>query len=281
MIRAAAFLVQRYVLGRQTLLVRVPDFDLELRVQARDKAGQHLYRRGMHAPVLTHFLATGLDLKPDDVVFDIGASIGWHSLVLARIAPRGVQIHAFEPDPWARGLLQENVSRNGADAITIAGMAVGETAGVASLRRQNHRRRRRNAVLPLPGTEVLEVEMVSLDEYCRRNALVGRAVGFIKIGIEGLEYSALRGAVETLARCRAVLTEFSPPRLAQAGVHPAALLDLLVELGFTPAVLESGVLQQVDRNVLLEDGRQREIFWSARHAARPGTAAIDPDALAI
>jgi FkbM family methyltransferase len=281
MIRSAAFFVQRYVLGRQTLLARVPEFELELRVPARDAIGRHLYRHGMHAPALTHFLATGLDLKHDDLLFDVGASIGWHSLVLARIAPRGAAIHAFEPDPWARGLLQENVSRNRAEAITVVGAAAGETSGTARLPRHNHRRRKRNVPLPLPGPEVLEVEMVSLDDYCRRNGLAGQAVGFIKLGVEGLEYHALRGAVETLGRCRALLTEFSPAQLERVDVHPAAMLDLLVEHGFTPAVLESGGLRAVERAELLAEARSRHVFWSARAAAGIQRAGADPDALAI
>jgi hypothetical protein len=42
-LRSAAYFVQRYLLGRQTLLAPVPEFDLELRVPAGDDAGRHLY----------------------------------------------------------------------------------------------------------------------------------------------------------------------------------------------------------------------------------------------
>ncbi|HRP87856.1 MAG TPA: hypothetical protein PLS34_10110, partial [Gammaproteobacteria bacterium] len=100
MLRSAAFFVQRFVLGRRTLLAQVPEFDLELRVPAGDAVGRHLYEDAMHAPAVIDFLATRLELAPDDVVFDIGANIGWYALLLARLAPRGVSIHAFEPDPW-------------------------------------------------------------------------------------------------------------------------------------------------------------------------------------
>jgi FkbM family methyltransferase len=280
MIRSTAFLVQRFVLGRQTLLAQVPEFDLELRVAARDAVGRHLYRDGMHAPVIADFLATGLDLRPGELAFDVGASIGWYSLLLARIAPRGVAIHAFEPDPWMCGLLHENVSRNRATAITVVGAAVGETPGPARLYRYGHRRRGRNGLLPLRRAESIEIEMVSLDEYCRRAGLGRQPVGFIKLGVAGFEYPALCGARETLGRCRALLTDYSPAKLEQAGSHPATMLDLLVELGFCPAMLVTGGARPVTRAELLADRRPRTLCWTRPVAELPAPPA-DPDALAI
>jgi FkbM family methyltransferase len=278
MLRSTSFLVQRYVLGRSTLVARVPRFNLELRVPSNDAAGRHLYKRGMHAPVVIDFLATGLALEPGDVVFDIGASIGWYSLLLARIAPRGVSIHAFEPDPWARGLLQENANRNRAASLTVAGNAVGDRSGTATLRRLDHRRRSLHRLMPLNQT--VEVEMVSLDDYCHRNGLGGRPVGFIKLGVEGFEMLALQGAVKTLKRCRAILTEFAPDRLRRADTHPLGLLDLMVELGFAPAVLEPGGPRPVTRPELAGDERRRHLLWTRPNAPVPRTRP-DPNVLGI
>lgn len=279
MLRAASFFVQRFVLGRRTLLAQVPEFDLELRVPAGDAVGRHLYEDAMHAPAVIDFLATRLELAPDDVVFDIGANIGWYALLLARLAPRGVVIHAFEPDPWARGMLQENLRRNRADAVTVAGSAVGESSGTAQLHRYGHRRTR-GGLLPVGAPETVAVSMVSLDDYCREQELDDRPVGFIKIGIEGFEYFALRGAERTLSHCRAVLAEYAPQRLAQAGIEPVALLDLLVESGFAPAVIDAAGPREVTRDELLAEPGRRHLFWS-RPAAVSAPQAPDPDALAI
>lgn len=279
MLRAASFFVQRFVLGRRTLLAQVPEFDLELRVPAGDAVGRHLYEDAMHAPAVIDFLATRLELAPGEVVFDIGANIGWYALLLARLAPRGVVIHAFEPDPWARGMLQENLRRNRADAVTVAGSAVGESSGAAQLHRYGHRRAR-GGLLPVGAPETVAVPMVSLDDYCREHELDDRPVGFIKIGIEGFEYFALRGAERTLSRCRAVLAEYAPQRLAQAGIEPVALLDLLVESGFTPAVIDAAGPREVTRDELLAEPGRRHLFWS-RPAAVSTPQVPDPDALAI
>lgn len=279
MLRSAAFFVQRFVLGRRTLLAQVPEFDLELRVPAGDAVGRHLYEDAMHAPAVIDYLATRLELAPDDVVFDIGANIGWYALLLARLAPRGVSIHAFEPDPWARGMLQENLSRNRADAVVVAADAVGESSGAAELLRYGHRRTN-GRLLPVGAAEKVSVSMVSLDDYCREHELEQRPVGLIKIGIEGFEYFALRGAEQTLSRCRAVLAEYAPERLAQAGIEPVALLDLLVAAGFMPMVLDAAGPREVTRDELLARSGRRYLFWS-RPAAVAAPPAPDPRALAI
>jgi FkbM family methyltransferase len=276
MLRLTSFFVQRYVLGRRTLVAQAPAFNLELRVPSGDAAGRHLYKRGMHARTMGDFLTTGLDLRPGDVVFDIGAGIGWYSLLLARIAPRGAAIHAFEPEPWARGLLQENANRNRADAVTVVGSAVGEDSGHA-LVHCNGRRRDSWHSLRAPS-QMLEVDMVSLDDYCRRNGLASRPVGLIKLDIEGLEFFALRGAAHTLGHCRTVVTEFSPARLERANVDPVSLLDLLVERGFTPALLAPAGPRRVTRAELLADDRARPIVWTrsrpAERRQKPDTAAL-------
>jgi FkbM family methyltransferase len=278
MLRNTSFYLQRYVLGRRTLLARAPAFNLELRVPSGDASGRHLYMHGMHARTVVDFLATGLELEPGDLVFDIGAGIGWYSLLLARIAPRGTTIHAFEPEPWARGLLQENTNHNRTGAVTVVGSAVGEESGHAIVRR--HDRRRRSWPRLRPPTQTLEVDMVSLDDYCQRNGLASRPVGFIKLDVEGLEFFALRGALHTLRRCRTLLTAFSPARLENANVDPVSMLDLLVELGFTPAVLQPGGPRAVTRAELLADDRSRPLLWTrVRRPAR--TLLPDNAALAI
>lgn len=277
MLRTTSFFLQRYLLGRPTVIAQARDFDLELRVPTRDAAGAGLYRRGMHAPEVADFLVRRLELEANDLVFDIGASVGWYTLLLAQIAPRGVEIHAFEPDPWARGLLQENLNRNRAEGVTVVDAAVGHREGEVVLHRYGGRRRR-----PLrPGrAQQLTVRMLRLDDYCRAQGLAKRRIGCLKIGVQGFEFHALQGARRTLARCRTVLTEYNQAQLDEAGVHPASVLDLMVELGFAPAEISRGRLRPSDRPAIMADPRPRTLVWT-RPAAAARAAAVDPDALAI
>lgn len=277
MLRSTALLVQRYVMGRETVLAHARAFGLELRVPVRDAAGAGIYLHGTHAPDVADFLVRRLALEPGELVFDIGASIGWYALLLSRLAPRGVEIHAFEPDPWARGLLQQNLSHNRADDVVVVDAAIGDAAGEATLHRYGGRRR---APLGSPRADRLPVRMLRLDDYCAAQGLARRPVGLVKLGVQGFEFQALQGARATLARCRTVLTEYAPLHLRQADVHPAGVLDLLVELGFSPAVIEPDALRPVERAELLRDARPQTLAWTRPAAARrPATP--DPHALAI
>lgn len=267
MLRSASFMVQRYLLGRHTLLARVPQFGLEMRVPARDTLGRNLFMQGVHAPEVSDFIATTLEIAPGELVFDIGAGVGWHTLLLARLLPRDAEIHAFEPDPWARGLLQENASRNRVTALTVVDAALGERSGAAELHRNGSRRR--DGLFAATRADALPVAMLSLDDYCRRNGLAERPLAFIKLGVQGFEHDVLRGARETLARCRALLMEYAPGLLDAAGTHPAVVLDLLVAHGFNPAIIEPDGARAVTRAEILAADRACNLWWR-----RPGS---DPD----
>lgn len=277
MLRSTALMVQRYLLGRETVLAQARAFGLELRVPVRDTAGAGIFLHGTHAPEVADFLVRRLELEPGELVFDIGASIGWYALLLSRLAPRGVEIHAFEPDPWARGLLQQNLSHNRADDVVVVDAAIGDAAREATLHRYGTRRR---SALGARSADRLPVRMLRLDDYCTQQGLGRRRVGLVKLGVQGFELQALQGARSTLARCRTVLTEFVPQHLREADVHPAGVLDLLVELGFSPAVIEADDLRPVERAELLADGRPHTLAWTRPVAARRA-AAPDPHALAI
>lgn len=280
MLRRASYLLQRFVLGRDTVLARLPQFDLELRVPAGDALGRNLFTQGIHAPAVADFLATGMHLRPGELAFDVGAGVGWHSLLLSRVAPRGAEIHAFEPDPWARGLLRENIAHNRADGLYVVEAAVGPAPGEARLHRYGSRRRQgRWGALRAAS---LEVPMVSLDEYCRDAGLLDRPVGFIKLGVQGFELQVLQGARAVLSRCRLLLTEYAPADIERSGVHPAQLLDLLVAAGFIPELLTEAGTHAVTRAEILASGRPHDIRWHRPGGtARPVPAEPDPHALAI
>lgn len=266
-LRSAGFVLQRFVLGRRVLTARIPEFGLTLRVPARDVVGRHLYKYRIHEPGISRYLARHLALQPGDLVLDVGANIGWYSLLLAHIAPEDVAIHAFEPDPWVRGLLEENLRMNGATSVTAVGAAVGEAPGRARLYLYGDANRGRNSMLPINQGEAIEVEVVSLDDYLARQGQSPRPIGFLKVDVEGYESFVLKGGTQALQRCRVVMTEYSPRYMRQAGLEPAVLLDLLATAGFAPSVLGGEALEPVGRADLLASDRHRDLLWQRAEPA--------------
>jgi FkbM family methyltransferase len=143
-------------------------------------------------------------LKPGDCFFDVGAHIGFYSLIAARLIGGGGQVIAFEPDPHNATILRENVARNGFSNIEVVSAAVWKCDGVLHFQRGGDfcggKSSRRGAVIEANGRsdqgETISVSAITLDSYvvhCKPPSL-------IKIDVEGAESEVLKGAGRILAK---------------------------------------------------------------------------------
>jgi FkbM family methyltransferase len=136
-------------------------------------------------------------LRPGMTVYDIGANIGFFSLLAARLVGAAGRVTAFEADPEIVARLRENVARNQGAPVSVEGKAVWSysipvffaraDAEVSPDRGLGHvidNEAERSA----SGT--IRVEAVSVDEYVRQSA----APDFIKCDVEGAEVEVFRGA---------------------------------------------------------------------------------------
>lgn len=116
---------------------------------------------------------------PEDLVYDVGANIGFTAALLAS---RGARVIAFEPSPRAFGLLKKN-ARAGIEARQIA---LSDQPG-----RLFFEERDRLDLSSVADAGALAIEAVTIDS-------LGEAPTLIKIDVEGYEPQVLRGATETL-----------------------------------------------------------------------------------
>ncbi len=148
---------------------------------------------------------------------------------MVELAPDGTH-YAFEPLPHLAETLKEQFP-----AVRIHQAAVSDRKGRAEFQYVENDPgysglRRRLYDRPDPQVVALQVETTTLDEALA----VGHAVAFVKIDIEGGEYHALRGAVNTIARCRPVIVfEAGRASTGQYGVTPDELYAFVTEtLGY-------------------------------------------------
>jgi FkbM family methyltransferase len=149
-------------------------------------------------------------VKPDTVVFDIGANIGWYSCLIHRLTQgRGV-IVAVEPMPRALRLLRK--SADSRSNVHVVPCAIGEASGHAGLREA-----KLLDVSQVQYSSAGEVEVVTIDDLAAR---FGHP-DFIKIDVEGAELMAFRGAVQTLSNTRPpfILFEYIPTNAAAFGAY--------------------------------------------------------------
>lgn len=191
---------------------------------------------GDEREALQAFLA---QIQPDDIVFDIGASVGLYAIAAATKLPHGHLI-AFEPDPETRVALQKNVALNKLTNVQFVPWAVSNRAGSVTLYSDGVAGRaptlaqqtRRHA----PQGKVV-VPTQTLDEAIARSELPLPTV--LKIDIEGAEMLCLRGCQRLLAgefgpRPRVIMLEIHPLFLPDFGGTAVATRALLETIGYTP-----------------------------------------------
>lgn len=132
-------------------------------------------------------------LSPGDLVLDVGANIGNHSLYFAKVL--GCKVIAFEPVESTADILYHNVELNFADSnIEVRFVAVGRQPGRASIKSYNPAN---IGATELAETEDGEITVTSLDT----EKISGR-VAFIKIDVEGMDLDVIRGGLRLIQRDR-------------------------------------------------------------------------------
>jgi FkbM family methyltransferase len=197
--------------------------------------GQALIERGAYEPHVTAAIRS--HLGPTGVFVDVGAYVGYFSLLAASLVGPSGRVVSVEPNSTACALLQSSARLNGFGQIELWPVAVAEERRVfALIGRGGHGRLvdwSPSADAPTPPSLVVAL---TLDEVLGDAA----RVDVIKLDVEGAEARVLRGARRTLATHRPVLvTEFAPAALANvSGVSGEAYLRQLAEAGYAVAVLQ-------------------------------------------
>ena len=144
-------------------------------------------------------------VAPGEVVIDVGADIGYYTLLFsANSGPNG-HVYSFEPNPSSRAWLDKNIELNQARNITSIGIALFDTSGEVAL---NHDQIAMNTQSP----NILRVPTQPFDEW--RKAQQIKRVDLIKIDAEGAEMRILRGMRNTILGDRPkLLVEIHPTKL--------------------------------------------------------------------
>lgn len=195
-----------------------------------------LYRlmRGSFEPFSVQLFKQAME--PGMVVLDIGAYIGYYSLLAARGVGSPGKVYAFECDPKNYRFLLHNLKLNelGAD-VELVRKAVAHQAGAKPLFVYRGDASQNSLWYRRGGGTAIEVECTTVDEV-----LGERPAHVIKMDIEGGEIHALKGMEKTLRNSDEVtmFVECHPHALSSAGGSAEILLARLEELGFRIQVID-------------------------------------------
>jgi len=166
-------------------------------------------------------LCMGL-LREGDVVVEAGANIGSITLALARAVGRTGQVHSFEPQRFIHDLLSWNVQTNDLPQVRIHHAAVGASMGAIQVPPIDYARTESFGGISLIGAKTgEEVPLLTIDSLGLQN------LRMLKADFEDMGYDVIKGAQETIARCRPILYVERP-----TGDRARALVDLIYSFGY-------------------------------------------------
>lgn len=179
-------------------------------------------------------------LRDDSVVVDVGANLGYFTLLLATADCPARRVYAFEPEPGNAALLSANIAAHGvSDRVHAITAALGEQEGEGVLYLSDENlgdhplfdagdgRTRRCAVTVRNGAACLEAKVPRID--------------ILKIDTQGTELQVLRGLrpllIRSLPRLQ-ILVELTPAALRRAGDSGRALVEFLDALTLPLAIVD-------------------------------------------
>lgn len=143
-------------------------------------------------------------VRPGDVVYDIGANIGYVSLSLAkRVGPNG-RVFAFEPIPGTAELFRQNIANNKIANVQLFEVAASEIAGETIFRMtENFTTASMVWHRDDPSAAEFKIKTLDIDSLVESGDL--GVPDFIKIDVEGAEGLVLKGMGRTLASAQPIL----------------------------------------------------------------------------
>ena len=219
--------------------LRIPGLKHPLQLFVHGPSDKHVSHKireeGIWEPYETSLVISRL--KPGAVFVDVGANIGYFTILAASLVGERGQVYAFEPDPANIALLIESSRHNSLQSrihSVQAGLSTADKTGKLYLSEDNlgdHQ------IYAGEGDrKAVEISLLNGAEYLRRQLLQANftQIDLIKVDTQGSEYQVMAGLMPLLlemSTAPSILIELTPFSLRQAGSSGRVLIDLLDTLG--------------------------------------------------
>lgn len=217
----------------ESSIVRTKCLGLDLELDLRDNLQALLFFGGTYEPRVVEFLDE--ELRQGDVFIDVGAHIGWHSLVAAQRLTElgGGAVVAFEPTTDSADKIRVAAARNRL-SVEVVQVALGEDDGETALFSDPNYDEHDAGVRSQygKGRLVERVAVVSFDHWVAQRGLP--RMDLVKMDVEGAEPAVIKGMKESLRtfRPRALIVEVKRYSFERAATEESALLELVESLGY-------------------------------------------------
>ncbi|WP_328318784.1 FkbM family methyltransferase [Streptomyces sp. NBC_00388] len=208
-------------------------FGARFALDTQDLIQRYLYLFGGWEPHMTHWLRSRL--RPGDTFVDVGANIGYFSVLASRLVGSAGRVVSVEASPVFHRRLLQHARLNACDNIRAVNTAVADTRKLLTFVLASSNNMGANSIVPYEGAaeSTFDIEALPLAEVLRPEEITAARV--IKVDVEGAEGSVMRGLVPVLDRLRPdaeITVEVTPHRMARLGDSVEELLDTMRGRGY-------------------------------------------------
>lgn len=221
--------------------LQIPSLDRQLHMQVHSDVDLHISRsireQGIWEPYETALICA--TLNPGDCFLDVGANIGYFTVLAAACVGERGRVFAFEPEPRNFALLQANLALNQlAGQVTAVQAALSNSDGSAQL--HLHPENLGDHQLYASGARRTAISVAT---FSGANFFAGQAAlpDLVKIDTQGTEQAVVEGLLPVLQKRGAglrMLVELTPYSLRQAGTSGARFIKLLGSLKLPFAIVD-------------------------------------------
>lgn len=176
-------------------------------------------------------------INPGDIVFDVGANMGIHSVYMSRLAGNNGKVRAFEPVLRTFQELKATIHLNKCKNVITENIALSNEQGTKTMQIFDRHLHEWNTfgkpdfggIKPI---ETCDVKVDTLDNYCMTNNI--SRIDFLKIDVEGFEKHVLTGSSDMLKnkKINFISFEISQIPLRGAGISSDEVIRLLNSYGY-------------------------------------------------
>ncbi|MFE7316660.1 FkbM family methyltransferase [Streptomyces sp. NPDC057555] len=208
-------------------------FGARMAVDTQDLIQRYIYLFGLWEPHLSHWLRRRL--RPGDGFIDVGANIGYFSLLASHLVGARGTVVSIEAMPAFHRRVARHVELNGCTNVRTVNAAVSDAPRTLTFILASSRNMGAASIVPYegPAETTLDIEAHPLPALLRPEEIAAARV--MKIDVEGAEGAVVRGLEPLLAQLRPdaeITIEVTPERMARLGDSLTELLDTMRRHGF-------------------------------------------------
>jgi FkbM family methyltransferase len=187
-------------------------------------------------------------IRKRDTIIDVGANIGFYSVMFSGLVGKEGKIYAFEPDNYNFEKLEETIK--GIPNVIMRKAAVSNQTGQLEFYTSLDKNVDHRAYAPDSFATKYTVDCISLDEFPGKDT----KVDVLKVDVQGYEMKVYKGA-ENLIKNNPnikIFSEFWPYGLQKAGSSKEEFYSFFRNKGFSVYLLKEGSQTQINDESLKE-----------------------------